>query len=197
MALFYSPHAAFRALIREQRDRRHPTTGDIIETEHALWADFGQLGQEYHFRNPETGEEQRSAHIIGHYYDTDAMAAEKGWDQETHDLVIRRLRDLAKKQPEVVREEIREKPKAVAPWPTYDQATPDQILELAPALGLVQQALAYERENRDRPHVTAGLNALLGAVLPVEDDGPDEEPEAVSGPVKAAEPVVSGGTISL
>lgn len=197
MPLFYSPHAAFRVLISPQRDRRHPTTGDIVETDHALWAEFGQLGDEYNFINPETGETQRSAHIIGHYYDTDAMAAQHGWDKDTHDLVVRRLKDAARRTPDMIREEIRDIPKAAIPWPTYDAATVEQILELAPVLGVVPQTIAYESENRARPAVLDGLGAVAGAVLPLEDTDDDVEPEPVAATVVEPVPVVSGGTISL
>jgi hypothetical protein len=189
MPLFYSPHAGYRLLIKPQYDKRHPTTGDIIDTEQALWVDFGKYGEVQTFMNPETGESHTGAQVIGHYYDTDAEAIDRGWDQDTHDHVVRRLRDAMRREPYRVQEIARELPKAGVPWPTFDQADAKQIVELAPALGLVAATLAYERENRNRPTVIDALEALLAG--PDTPPGEDE-PEVPDVAVKAAEALLTG-----
>jgi hypothetical protein len=49
-------------------------------------------------------------------------------------------------------------PKAEAPWPTYDTLTNYlKIATLADELGLIDQALVYERQNKNREGVIAEL----------------------------------------
>lgn len=188
MPLFYSPHAGYRLLIKDQYEERHPRTGDVIHTDPMIWAEFGKYGDVQTFFNPETGETQQGAQIIGHYYDTDAEAAQNGWDQDTHDLVVRRLRDAQRREPYRVQEQHVEKPKAALPWPTYDGCDAAQVLDLAPTLGVVDAVLAYEAENRGRPAILDGLSKATEA--PEEPDEDEDEglpPAAVKAPQKPAE----------
>lgn len=179
MPLFYSPHAGYQLLVKPQYDRRHPTTGDIIETDQAIWVQFGKFGEVQTFMNPETGETHTGAQILGHYYDTDAEAVEKGWDQETHDLVVRRLRDAVRREPYRLQEIARDPVKAAPPWPTYDDCAAAEAVSLAKTLGLEAETVAYERENKNRPTVIDGLTAKPEAAA-----SEDDEPAGSAVPVK-------------
>lgn len=46
---------------------------------------------------------------------------------------------------------------AAIPWPTYDNDSPEQIILIAKATGLVEAALSYESENAKRIEVLKGL----------------------------------------
>lgn len=180
MALFHSPHANLQVICSKTRIKFHPVTGDEIDRTPGIWANFGKLGPQYSYENPLTGEVGTGAEISGHYYDTDVEAAQNGWDQDTKDMVERKLRALAVREPARIQEEVREIVRAARPWPTYDSLDAAQVLELAPALGLEAEALAYERENRGRPTVIDGLTAEAPAE-PVEDEDEEPEPAARSG----------------
>lgn len=184
--LFYSPHAAYQVICSKTLLKRHPVTGDVIETVPAIWAKFGKTGPEYSFLNPETGETMTGAHIVGHYFDTELEAAQNGWDDETREMVERKLLALAARQPEDIR--LEERDTVIAkPWPTFDDLDADKVAETAILLGLAAEALAYEQANKDRPLVVDALNAHLN---------PDAEPAK---PVKpqAAKPEPVGSTITV
>ena len=187
--LFKSKHANFQAVIRPERYKYHPTTGDVIETVPAIWANFGTFGDQYTFTNPETGETMQGAHISGFAYDTDEEAAKNGWDQETKEFVERTLLKISAREPERVWMVQRETPKAPLPWPSYDSLDADQILELAPQLGQVDAVLAYERENRQRPAILDGLTA---DAVDVEPDVEPVEPGPQVDVAKAAEMLGAG-----
>jgi hypothetical protein len=169
--LFYSPHANYQVICSKTRIKYHPVTGDEIDRVTGVWANFGKLGPQYEYSNPETGEMMTGAAISGHYFDTDLEAAQNGWAPEIKEMVERKLLALCERQPDQIRLEQREIARAVAPWPTYDAATADQVVTLAVQLGLVEETLAYERENRDRPDVIDGLTAAQDMT-----EEPAEEP---------------------
>jgi hypothetical protein len=50
---------------------------------------------------------------------------------------------------------------APAPWQTYDQTAPNRVVALAVELGLVPEALRYERENAERDEILAALTAAM------------------------------------
>lgn len=191
--LFESPHALYRVICTPTRFKRHPTTGDIIETTPSITAEFGKLaGPEYSFLNPETGETMTGATIIGHRYDTDEEARAHGWDKDTKEMVERKLLALAARQPEDIRQVEVQVPKAAAPWPTYDDLDAAEAAETAIKLGLAGQALVYENENRQRPLTVETLTAHLDA----QDGGDAVVSVAPAAKRKAAE-AVGGATITL
>jgi len=51
--------------------------------------------------------------------------------------------------------------KAAKPWPSYDTTHHNKIASLASELGLVNEALAYEQENKQRASVIEQLEAAL------------------------------------
>lgn len=193
--LFYSPHANFQVICSKTRIIRHQVTGEEIDRVPGIWANFGKLGPSYQFTNPETGEEMTGASITGHFYDTDLEAAQNGWDDETKRMVETKLLRLCQTQPDRIQRREREVPKAELPWATYDDATVEQILEIAPLVGAVDRVLAYERENRDRPAITQGFASQPAVVDDEFEPAPAVEPEPVAVGDKVGEPLLR--TISL
>jgi hypothetical protein len=182
LMLFESPHANLQVICSVTRQKRHPVTGDVIETMPGIWANFGKLGDEYQFTNPETGEMMTGATITGHFFDTEEEAREHDWDDDTKEMVERKLLGLCRREPSRIKQVEREIARAAAPWPTYDDADADQVVALASQLGLVEAALAYERENRARPAV---LDALAGSTA--VEPAPVEAPVAAK-PGRVADP---------
>lgn len=176
--LFYSPNAALRVICSKQRQKFHPVTGDTIETYPGVTAEFGKLGPQYDYTDPLSGATQTGADITGHFFDTDLESIEKGWDADTKEMVERKLLGLCRTQPERIQYRERDAVKAALPWPTYDSLDAEQVLQLAPALGLVEEALAYERENLDRPTVIDGLTAEAPEELADDDAEPELPPAA-------------------
>lgn len=85
-----------------------------------------------------------------------------GWTDEERLLVEETLRN----SPENGREFIEAVPEPAAkPWPTYDATDVDQIPEIAVATGVVEETLAYERENANRAEVIEALEEV-----PVEEE---------------------------
>jgi hypothetical protein len=155
--LFESPHANLQVICSKTRVKYHPVSGDEIDRVPGVWANFGKLGPQIEFSNPETGEMMTGAEISGHFFDTDL----EGYDDDTKEMVERKLLGLCDKQPTLIKLIQREATAAPLPWPTYDDADADQAVALALQLGLVAEAIAYERENRDRPAVIEGLSGSL------------------------------------
>jgi hypothetical protein len=168
--LFHSPHANLQVICSKTRVRYHPVTGDEIDRTPGVWANFGKLGPQYEFSNPETGESMTGADITGHYFDTDLEAVSNGWDKDTKEMVERKLLGLCSTQPDRIRLEERVAMKAAPPWPNYDAADAKEAVELAIRLGLEAATIAYERENRERPAVIEPLSAALDAESELADE---------------------------
>lgn len=187
--LFESPHANLTVNVSKERLIRHPVTGDVIEKVPAVRAQFGNLGPEFEFINPETNEVTRGAHITGHFFDTEEEAIKNGWDADVKAMVERRLLALCQQQPEIIKQIVQEKPKAKLPWATYDGMDAAQVVSTAQATGLVDETLAYERENAKRPAV---LDALTG---PSVEDEPEADLEPAAVKAKKPEPAVAAANV--
>jgi len=91
-------------------------------------------------------------------YDTRLAQIENGWSDEERELVERALNEEAQRLPDdmIAIEETRTLP----PWPNYDsfKGSRDQLLSKIEEDGFdFAQALAYERENQNRPEIVAAL----------------------------------------
>lgn len=161
---FKSKFKAFQAICRHGRIEYHPVTGTPIGEIKPLIADFAIHGGEYNVIDPETGAMNTFADIRGHFYDLDVDAEQKGWTDDEKEAVRRRLLVLAEKWPEAV--QVHSAPKAQIPWPTYDSVHHSKVASLAADLGLVGEALAFERENKARPSVIAELEKAAAAAEP-------------------------------
>jgi hypothetical protein len=175
--LFESKAVAHKHLVRNESYVRHPVTGDVLETIPAIWCDFGTLGQEYTWTNPETGEQMQGADIRGGSYDTEIEAQQNGWDSDIREMVERSLLKLCEREPQRMWVVERETPRAAKPWPTYDEMDADQIVSMAQALGLVAESVQYERENEERPFI---IQTLEGAEETPEEPAEAPEPELVT-----------------
>lgn len=182
--LFQSKFANLQVFVRDPIPKRHPMTGDIIEGgKPALYVSFGKMGPQYTYTDPLTGLDAQAADINGHFLDTDLEAEEKNWPQEEKELVERTLQAKAKQFPDMLWEIVREKAPAARPWPSYDDTEPEAVIALARQLGLVEETIAYEQENLQRPLI---LHNLQGLEVEPEPEPEPDEPEPVEEPAPAA-----------
>lgn len=104
------------------------------------------------------------AEIRGGCFDLDQQAERFDWTEEEREAVARKLTRLADDQT-FTYVTLYKRPVPVAPWPTYDTAHHNQIPVLAEQLGLLSQALDYERATKNRDGVIRQLEErLLGPV---------------------------------
>ena len=97
-------------------------------------------------------------------FDSYAAQAENGWTDEEREIVEQAL--LA--SPHLGTDHILlEAVKAQKPWPTYDEDSPEQVVSIARAIGLVDEAITYERENAARVEVLVELAAGEPVEAPV------------------------------
>lgn len=159
--LFYSKHANMTFLSvggLKTRHKRHPVTGDILETTPRVDVVFGKLGPEQTIDTPDG--QHLAVDIVGHYYDTDIEAETNHWDADTKEMVERHLLRKCEETPEFI-SLVSESP-APVPWPTYDKLTNYlEIAKLAEDLGLLQETLRYERQNKNRDGVVKALSEKL------------------------------------
>lgn len=153
---FQSVAAAYQLCIRDERPIYDH--GIRIGTEKELVAEFGEMDAPViHDSDGVYGEAGAEYfQIRGHFMNTLQQAEKKGWSDDERALVEKKL--LAFQKP--TDHWLLSKPAAGKPWPTYDTTAANGIAALAEQLGLVTEALAYERENKNRKTV---LEALVAA----------------------------------
>jgi hypothetical protein len=157
--LFHSPrYSALVVNIRSPIEIPHPTLPKIIGEVTPLVADFAQHGGEYDYVTPD-GEQIRVADIRGHYFDSVVAQEQNGWTDDERIEVEEGLAKLSKQRPTLLYAVT--PPKADLPWPTYGDVPREDRAELAINLGLVEQALAWERENTNYKTVVSKLEAHL------------------------------------
>jgi len=159
--LYVSPYKNFTQNVRSELLTRHPVTGDVISTRPAISAKFGRLGDEQAVFNPLTGEMVMVADIQSGVYDTEVAQAQEGWTDEEREMVERKLDEIADRIPAYVQKLVPVHVAAPAPWQTYDQTAPEKVAALAAELGLVPEALRYERENANREPIVTALEAAM------------------------------------
>jgi len=152
-----SKFRAFRVNIRPKIEIPHPTMPVILNTIPEMVAEFG-----LHLPEVEVeieGSTERYGQIIGNFYDLDADAEEKGWNDEEYQIAKARLDALCETWPEAIWKLEPAVPEA--PWATYDDMDAAKIAILAGELNLVGQALAYEKVTKARKTVVAALEKLV------------------------------------
>jgi hypothetical protein len=161
--LYVSPIKNYRQTIHPGIPKlRHPVTMEVLEWEiHPLAAAFGKLGDEQTIFNPVTQTYETVADIVTGVYDTEVAQQQNGWTDMERKIVEDALDKEAAAKPVYVRKVVPIHVPATAPWQTYDQAAPDKIVVLAEELGLVPEALRYERENANRAAVLSALEVAL------------------------------------
>lgn len=155
--LYKSSYTDLQVLIRAPVVNYHPVTGVEIGRVKPLRANFGTHGGEFSAANPLTGEIDTHAIINGNFFDTNAAAEQLQWTEDEKESVEAALDKLARTQPYLLAKIDLTRPPAAPPWPTYDETASEEIVPFAISLGFVDGALAYERENLNRPFVTAAL----------------------------------------
>lgn len=167
-SLYRSSSAALEFTVRPEIPDLHPIRKDKVGIlAPRLRVEFGIQGPEQSYYNPATGRMETTATTVGGYFDLDAVADDKGWSDEDKELVRARLDEECRIRPSLVQRLDFERPEAPRPWPTYDAVEDEEtILTLAEQIGVVGQALAYERENRNREELVRALAALSDEVRP-------------------------------
>ncbi len=153
MPQYGSKFKAFVVNIRPEVNVPHPTMPVILNTIPAMVAEFGVHRPEVEVET-DAGME-RYGDISGHFYDLDADAAQKNWTDEEYQIALARLDSLCETWPEAIWK--LEPAVPVAPWATYDQIDANRVAVFAGELGLVREALAYEKATQNRKAVVAAL----------------------------------------
>ena len=176
--LFKSPHGNMDFKIR----RSLPTynaMGEVIMERPAVRAVFGRwIGGETMVSNP-LGDPIPSAELVGHFFDTDVWYEERLGDSTDPAEVARCAEEKEQMERHLLRR-CREMPGTIQlvqrvtvpypkPWLTYDEQTPGEVVDAAQLLGMVAQAVAYERINLNRPDVLDVLEPLLDGPIPEPD----------------------------
>ena len=159
--LYGSKASAFQVIVQGKEPIRWNAAGNPVEWQKELVAEFGTHLGEFLAEDFLTKSTERYADIRGHYFDSAQQAEEKGWTQDEHDMVVESVDYQCKLTPEYVWEI--KAAKAEKPWPKYDDAHHNAIPGLAEQLGLVAEALVYERQNKNRESVVKGLEDKLAA----------------------------------
>lgn len=144
----------------------NPATGlpEVIDTGTPLIAIFQQGGATprevevalARFRFKGLAEGENPARRIS-VYDTDEQARFHGWPDELKEKVEAVLD--AGQSADYFKVE---KERAVRPWPAYDDAVAEAVVETAQVIGVpLEQVLAYETENKNRKTVVRQIEDAL------------------------------------
>lgn len=156
--IYYSPYTGYEYIVRGRRDIF--TDGVKTDEVRELKAEFAVHRGEYTYEDSD-GNTQVAPDISGHYFDVNAQAEQKGWDEKEVELVVKRLDRACIDFPSEI--SLYSAPRVLKPWPKYDETAWSKIADLADNLGLVHEALGYERENENRAGVIDALTKILEA----------------------------------
>lgn len=165
MPQYGSKFKAFRVNIRSEVKRYHPTMDVVMETIPEMVAEFGVHRPEVEVET-QAGVE-RFGDISGYFYDLDADAKAKKWNEEEYAIAKKRLDDLCETWPEAIWK--LEEVAPSAPWATYDSMEFAKVAPLAIELGLAAEALAYELATKSRKSVVKALSDHLEAAKAEEE----------------------------
>ena len=147
--VFQSVAAAYQFHVRPERPLYDH--GILIGKEKELVAEFGDMDAAP-IHNQDTGEDYYQ--VRGHYFNSLEQARKKGWTDDERAMVEKKLLVFQKPADHW----LHTKPPAGRPWPTYDDTAAAGVATLAAQLGLVSEALAYEKENKNRKTVIEALS---------------------------------------
>lgn len=166
--VWVSPAALCRVPVQAAEPIFAPGTGVQVGTLKEITAEFGVPGREIP-RLDENGEQiydeytgaplTTVTNLRGGLFDLQEQAQEKGWTPEEVALVKAKLEYVEKTDPQWVRRHTA--PPLNPPIPTYDTLHHKSIPTLMEQIGMVGEALAYERENKNRAEVVAKLEEIL------------------------------------
>ncbi len=185
--LYVSPYKNYCQVVRHRMPLKWNATGtEVLEWQDRLAANFGHLGDEQPVFNPLTGEMTMVADIRTGVYDTEEAQRQEGWSDEERLMVERTLDEVAGRIPGFVRKLTPVHVPAPRPWVSYDETSAERVPGIAAELGLVPEALRYERENLNREGLVGNLEEALAPgeesrAAPIEEihvDVPVSTPEA-------------------
>jgi hypothetical protein len=157
---FKSQTSAHQEIVRGRKDI-YSADGTLIDQIRELVAEFATHGAEYQYTQAD-GTTDFAADIRGHYFNLDAQAEQKGWDEEEKELVARVMLRRAPSSPDF---SLWSKAPAPKPWAKYDSTPELDVPVLAEQTGTVSEAIAYESENKNRSKVLKELRALENQVV--------------------------------
>lgn len=158
MPQYGSKFRAFVVNIRPEVKIYHPNMPVVTNTIPRMAAEFGVHRPEIEVENSQ-GVVEKFGDISGFFYDLDADAKEKGWTDEEKQIALARLDALCETWPEAIWRLEAKAPEA--PWPTYDTMPHGKIALFAAELGLINEALVYEKWNKNRKSVIEQLEKAL------------------------------------
>src|SRR5262245_42434354 len=160
--LFKSPISMMVVNVIKEVPDWHPATGTYMGVkQRRVAAEFGQAGQEYDYHNPLTGQADKTVDIVGNYFDTDAEAERNDWTSDEKESVEKRLMACTREIPQWVQLVERVAPIPDKPWASYNSMHAQKIAKIAIELGVIDEALAYERATKNRPEVIGMLEVQL------------------------------------
>ena len=155
--MFRSPYSLFQYVVRPTKNI-YSVDGTVIDTIPELVAEWGMSAGEYSYEDTD-GVTQVAAEIRGNFFNLDVQAEEKGWSDDDRALVAL---VLLKNQPKFAGDyQLHSVAPVPAPWPTYDSTHHNAVPTTAVATGLVAEALAYERQGKNRESVVEKLEEEL------------------------------------
>jgi hypothetical protein len=168
--VYESRYQGYQIIVQGAEPIYAPGTGILIDRQKEIIADFARFTPEVprldangeRVLDAYNGNPLSTAVIYGHVFDLQQQAEEKGWTPEEVDLVRQKVNYQCRLTPHDVW--LRSKAKAAKPWATYDETHHSQVAKTAEITGTIVQALAYERENKDRQFVVGELEAALATV---------------------------------
>lgn len=173
MARYLSRSQAFKKTVKKASQQlvNGPAGPEMRELERPIIAFFQQGGatareielalQRFQFKG--LAERENPARRIS-IYDTDEQALHQGWSEGLK-AEIEEVLDRGQNQNYFRVDELR----VPKPWPRYDEVAGKQVAEVADQFGVsLEQVLAYERENANRPEAIKALEQALEAAVVVE-----------------------------
>lgn len=174
-----SKASAFQAIIQGPEPEYLPGTATQVGVKKTIVAEFAEQGGEFDVLDangdalidPGTGRPVgKTANIRGHYFDSRMQQEAKGWTDAEHDRVVARLEFLCTTQPGQVWR--LEAPRFGEPLPGWDGLSAARKLALAGELGVVGEALNYERQEAADLELVGRLEKKL-AVQAAEAEAED------------------------
>ncbi len=179
-----SKASAYQAIIQGAEPNYLPGTATMVGRTKEIVAEFGaDVSGEYDVLDA-NGEPLiddgtgmpvgRTSNIMGHYFDSRQQQAEKNWTDEEHDRVVARLDYLCRIRPEHVWK--LEDAKLDAPLPGWNDLSSARKLAISAELGIVGNALQYERQEARDAELVGRLEKKLAA----EDEAREQEEALVA-----------------
>jgi hypothetical protein len=171
--LFISTSQNLRIDIRDGKTNYTPK-GDVASVDPPIYAQFGGAGNVPDFARAAASSMPSFYRGIGmdqdpylrvSYFDTVQWQNETGASDADREFMEKRLQTIETGDHMLV-----EIPKLLAPWPTYDKTHHAKIAALAAELGLVDEAVDYEVQNKNRTSVIEALKAIVPESVETEEE---------------------------